>query len=134
MNSKGVLQLLKIRTGTFAFTNKLVLHRKIKREFYNKCICCKKEIIEDAKHLFFECDKFKDERAKFIKYKFSNYNVPGPPDRIEKAIIKDLKFVLGGDLPASGKMHAERLVDTVNFLTAISRKRLASIAECVREP
>ena len=37
LKNSGLLQLMKIRTSTFAFTNRLVHNKKIRNEFYNKC-------------------------------------------------------------------------------------------------
>lgn len=48
-------------------------------------------------------------------------------------MLKDLlNDVLGGDRPASGRKPAERICRTYKFLSAIARKRFATIAELSR--
>ena len=124
----GVNDLLKIRTGTFLFTNRLVHYGKVDRLLYNKCMCCKENIKEDMKHLFLDCSRFKDERRKFLKLDDSTYNGLDPPWRLNSSYT--LSLILGGDCPASGKMPSERIINSINFLSAISKKRKAIIGEC----
>jgi hypothetical protein len=41
----------------------------------------------------------------------------------------NLRLKLGGDCPASGKMRADMLVKTIDYLSVISSKRSALIAD-----
>ena len=125
--AKGVNDLLKIRTGTFFFTNRLIKYGKIDQIYYNRCLCCKEQIKEDPKHLFLECAKFKNERKIFLKINASIYNGWDPPVQANQTNI--LSLILGGDCPASGKMPSERIINSINYLSSISKKREAIIAE-----
>ena len=124
----GLNDLLRIRTGTFLFTNRLIQYGKVDRSFYDKCICCKENVREDLKHLFLDCKIFKDERIRYLKLDENLYNGLDPPWRSNSVIT--LSLILGGDCPASGKMPSDRIIDSINFLSVISKKRKACIGEC----
>ena len=72
---------MKLRTNTFKFTNMLVYAKEVPKFYYNRCICCRQEILEDHVHLLLNCPTFKSEREKYIKLKIYCYNVPGPPGK-----------------------------------------------------
>ena len=126
----GINELIKIRTGTCLSTNRLVNYGKIDRTFYNKCICCLENVREDAKHLFLDCSKFNNERKIYLKLDDSAYNGLDPPWRSN--FNDTLQIILGGECPASGKMPSESIVNSINFLSVISKRRKAIIGECLR--
>lgn len=103
-----------MRTGTFNFTNNLVYKGFIRPEYKNKCICCNESIVEDIKHLLLDCNALIQERNKYLNTIIPNgiYN--------HKLVIRK---ILGGDCPASGKMPAENIIKTIDYLSATSLRR-----------
>ena len=114
---------LKLRCGTYHFTNNLVFSKKINQENMNKCIFCKKNIKEDIRHLLLFCNAWIKERETYLGFSALNENVA--PEILRKNIID----ILGGDRPASGRKPADRIIATCKFLSAIARKRSVIIAE-----
>lgn len=112
----GVYQLMKLRTGTFNFTNNLVYKGFIRSEYKNKCICCNESTVEDIKHLLLYCNAFTQERNNYLKAM-----IPSNLGNINIKLV--IKKILGGDCPASGKMPAENIVKTIDYLSAISLRR-----------
>ena len=114
----GVYQLMKLRTGTFNFTNNLVYKGFIRPEYKNKCLCCNESIVEDIKHLLLECKAFKQERLKYL-----NTIVPNNIGTSTNLLNKHISMILGGDWLASSKMPADSIVKTIDYLSAITLRR-----------
>ena len=125
----GVYNLMRLRTGTFMFTNKLTFIGILSHTYKDKCICCKANIKEEIGHILLECNAFKNERDKYLEIDPGDRKLA--PDKLKN---KNLNLLLGGERPASGKMQAEKIVKTIDYLSAIARKRAALIAEAIREP
>ena len=118
----GVYQLLRIRTGTFSYTNNLVYKGIIGPEYKNKCFWCGSSRAEDLEHLLFYCTKFNQERSTHLHSTVPNTGT--------SANLKNVtKTVLGGDCPASGKMPAETVVRTIDYLSAVSLRRSAILTD-----
>lgn len=117
----GVYQLMRIRTGTFPYTNNLVYKKIIGPEFKNKCMCCRAREVEDIEHILIKCPTFNQERSKHLQS-----IVPNNYGTNNKNIISS---VLRGDCPASGKMPLEKIIKITDYLSAISLKRSVITAE-----
>ena len=115
--------LTRLRTGTFLFTNNYVYSGKIGPEYMNKCMCCNLRFVENTEHLMLRCSAFAEEREKHLGI----VRDPGMISERPNYIRGKLRETLGGVCPASGMKPAERLVKTIDYLSAISRKRNAVI-------
>ncbi len=86
----------------------------------------------NLEHFILDCKVFSRQREEILK----KIKVEAKPSRLNNLIskkrLKILSFVLGGDLPASGTMHAENVVRTTDFISAISRMRSAIIAGLIQ--
>ena len=75
-----------------------------------------------------KCSAFNEERLKFFGFKNFDLVVGQQPIIIRGKLRKPL----GGACPASGMKPAERIVASVNFLSAIMRKRSAFLGKLLR--
>ena len=128
LNSNGAMLLTKLRTGTFMFTNNYVYSGKIPPEYKNKCICCQTRCIENTEHLMLKCSAFDEERVKFLNVNRAIFVSGNGPNFVRGK----LRETLGGVCPASGMKRADRIVNTINYLSAISRKRNAVVGNLLR--
>lgn len=69
LKPNGVIQLIKLRTGTLGLSQRLVFSKQLPPEYIYKCVCCKLKTRETMEHLILFCSAFKEERKKFLKIK-----------------------------------------------------------------
>ncbi len=113
----GLDALIRIRMGSFQFTNELIRKGKIPSAYNDKCICCGSKVKEDPEHLIMNCQAFKESRERLIPcLKSKDYK---------------LNHLLGGGSPASGgKPNA--VLELIKYLATIVRRRAAVIAAIQR--
>jgi hypothetical protein len=124
----GLYHLTRLRTGTYQFTNKLVFSGTINPRYINMCAFCRRHTTENIEHLMLQCDAWREERRTFLGISGVNSN-----PQITDNLRSFLKSVLGGNNPASGRKPADWIIASGKFLSAISRKRAASVAALKRE-
>lgn len=123
----GTHHLTKIRTGTFKFVNDYVYCKKLDRRHLNKCIFCKKDVVENEEHLVFYCSAWRRERQTHLEIATLD-NPPNDQNSLAE-VRKILSCVLGGTVLASSRKPAEWLSMSCRFLSAIVKRRSAIIAE-----
>ena len=113
----GCYHLTKIRTGTYKFVNDYVYSKKIDIRHLNKCIFCKKNVMENNEHLFLYCNAWNRERQTLLGLATLEYP---PNDQNSLAEVKKiLSCVLGGNVLASSRKPAEWLSMSWQFLNCL---------------
>lgn len=119
--SKGVLALLKLRTGTFLFTKHLVQALDLDSRLRNICLFCGAEVEEDAWHYLLVCSLFSGARRAS--------NMAELPQDADPAVkISVLRKLLSGEKEAAVRQPLELgMRHTVEFLSRAQTPRLAVI-------
>jgi exonuclease III len=124
LDSRGLIALMRIRTGTYMFSNSLILKHNLESSFKDKCLFCKVNTKEEAWHMLIECQAFSRARRKYLAKHLKNFWNP----ILQKPKI--LSLLLGGGQVASRLMKLPRAVmDTVCYLAHLVPRRSAILAE-----
>ena len=113
----GVNALLRLRTGTFKFTNEYVVHGSIPSTLRNCCMCCKETVKEDIWHFLMECQYFENERVNSIRIRQQGRTVTDPDKR------KMLIALLGGEQVASDMKLSGTVLGVVKYLSIAAFRR-----------
>jgi hypothetical protein len=119
----AVNALLKIRTGTFKFTNDLVRTLTLPPEYHNKCVSCNKIVKEDVWHLLCICQTYNDVRRKHQILK-----IPTGRETPEGYKVLILSSLLEGESVASHTKLPEEVLETIKYLSQTIPRRNAIIA------
>ena len=109
----GFDALIRIRLGSFQFTNELVRKSKLPGAYKDKCICCGLTVVENPEHMMLKCAAFNNIREGL---KSKDYK---------------LDYLLGGGSPASGGKPTA-VLDSIKYLAVTVRRRAALIAAIQR--
>lgn len=125
--NRGIQAILKLRTGTFRFTNELVKSKWLESKWLNRCICCKEETKENMKHLLFDCKAFETERRKCLQENMHRVAQMGKPMNCYDLAVG--LCLAGTGAKAMGVNPVQAVVQTTRFLNIIIVKRLNLIKE-----
>ncbi|KAM0686139.1 hypothetical protein COBT_002640, partial [Conglomerata obtusa] len=122
-NNRGINTLLQIRTGTFKYTNHLVKIGKLPEYYYNTCILCRENKIENAYHLLIECTALIDIR----EYIFKNFFVSQNVSELNK--LKIQSTLLGGEQHAFSGKRTKILLRSCKYLGFVTIRRHAMLSQ-----
>ncbi|OMJ08715.1 RNA-directed DNA polymerase from mobile element jockey [Smittium culicis] len=137
-HSKGIMQIIKIRTGTYNFAYKLARSQVIGREYLMKCPFCNEIKPESVEHLIFECSKWTSERREYMGDFLPNKNnlLPGSTDTQllgkllgGELIYKTVDILKNVDYPA-----VKAVLATASFLSATLTTRTITLNELIGAP
>jgi hypothetical protein len=124
-NIKGIMNLIRLRTGSVSLTNKLCALKIIPNEYKDKCMMCNNEIKEDLVHCILSCPAYADERKKFIK-------VREIKKQLNTEILEDntlMSVILGGDDPNHFRIFRMMHSGFLLLINSIMRKRAIKTQE-----
>ena len=124
-SSLGMSMLIRLRTGTFLFTNQMVRLQLLPSRFKNRCVCCDEAVTENVQHLLIECRAFDDLRARYLTPVISR--VAPTPGRHEPTMSL-VGRLLGGETPAVGGPSYREVLACCEYLSAAVPRRSSLVA------
>lgn len=124
-SSAGVHSLTLIRTGTFMFTNRLVVSGIVGSHYKSRCVACKAVLIEDAWHFIAECSAFDDLRHRHMPKSIERIN------RVDSSTTRDrlLGILLGGEWSVARRQQCLLVLEVIEYLGKACVKRSQLVRE-----
>ncbi|OLY78617.1 RNA-directed DNA polymerase from mobile element jockey [Smittium mucronatum] len=137
-NSKGIQEIIKIRTGLFRTAMKLAKSKIIDRKYLQLCPFCKNNVPESVEHLILECSKWTQQRQEHLGEFLPtiNHHLPGSTRiwLLGRLLGGELIYTTSGIRKNSDKPAVRAVLGTASFLSATTITRTITLHELIGAP